>query len=88
MELDGQNLPLSHGGMSNVSTFQNTLVLSKVISLSKKGEGKGNGTIKHLLCKQVCVQHFHISYRLDIIRPIFQITDLGAQRQQITWPNH
>lgn len=51
MELDGQNLPLSHGGMSNVSTFQNTLVLSKVISLSKKGEGKGNGTIKHLLCK-------------------------------------
>ena len=40
MELDGQNLPLSHGGMSNVSTFQNTLVLSKVISVSKKGEEK------------------------------------------------
>lgn len=80
MELDGQNLPLSHGGMSSVSTFQNTLVLSKVISVSK-GEGKRNETIKHLLCKQVCVQHFHISYKSDIIRPIFQITDLGAQRQ-------
>lgn len=80
MELDGQNLPLSHGGMSSVSAFQNTLVLSKVISVSK-GEGKRNETIKHLLCKQVCVQHFHISYKSDIIRPIFQITDLGAQRQ-------
>ena len=55
-----------------MSTFQNTLILSKVISVSKKGEGKRNGTIKHLLCKQVCVQHFHISYKSDISDPSFR----------------
>lgn len=35
----------------------------------RKGQERRDGTVEHLLCKQVCIQHFHIAYRSAIIRP-------------------
>lgn len=51
-------------------TFQNTLVLSKVLLISKEeGAGEERWNNRAPTMKQVCIQHFHISYRSAIIRP-------------------